>query len=76
MYLKNLNNYMVGFSNIIAQGVLDNIFILYGRITEVDLEKNFENMCKSWDTQKLVETLFKQIHDCVDFSEAVDITIG
>ena len=44
MYLKILNNYMVGFSNIIAQGVLDNIFISYGRITDVDLEKNLENM--------------------------------
>ena len=55
--------------------MLDNVFLWYGTIMSIYLEKNFENMCKAWDPQKLVETIFKQIHNCVEFSEAGDITI-
>ena len=62
MYLKNLNNYMVGFANITEQGILDHILLSYGRITAVDPEKNFYNMQTTWDNQKLVETLFKKIY--------------
>ena len=37
--------------------------------------KTFENMRKSWDTHKPVETLINKTHDCVKFSEAGGITI-
>jgi hypothetical protein len=40
------------------------------------LERTFENMRKAWDPQQPVETLFKQIQDCVDYAEAGGITIG
>ena len=76
MYLENLNNEMVGFVNITARGMLDHIFLSYGSIMDMELEKNFENMCKACDFKKPVEKLFKQIHDCVDFEEAGDIKIG
>jgi hypothetical protein len=33
-------------------------------------------MPKAWDPQQPVETLFKQIQDCVDYAEAGGITIG
>jgi hypothetical protein len=33
-------------------------------------------MRKAWDPQHPVETLFKQIQDCVDFTEAGGVTIG
>jgi hypothetical protein len=33
-------------------------------------------MRKAWDPQKPVETLFKQIQDCVDFAEAGGVAIG
>ena len=67
---------MVGFSNITAQGMLAYIFLSYEIITAVDLDKNFHNIQKTWDTQQLVETLFKKIHDCEEFSELGGITIG
>ena len=67
---------MVSFANITARGMLNHLFLSYDSITAVDLEKNFEKMRKAWDTQKPAETLFKQIHDCVEFSEAGGITIG
>jgi hypothetical protein len=51
-------------------------FFSYGSITEVDIEQNFENMRKAWDPQQPVETLFKQIQDCVDFAEAGRVVIG
>jgi hypothetical protein len=33
-------------------------------------------MRKTWDPQQPVETLFKQIQDCVDFAEAGGVAIG
>jgi hypothetical protein len=56
--------------------MLDHLFLTYGNITAVDLKNNFEQMRKAWDTQKPVETLFKQIQDCADFSEASWVIIG
>ena len=70
------NNDMASFANITARGMLDNVFLWYGTIMSIYLEKNFENMCKACDFKKPVEKLFKQIHDCVDFEEAGDIKIG
>jgi hypothetical protein len=61
MYLDVLNENMVGFANISAREMLDNLFSTYGNITAVDLEINFENMRRAWDPQQLVESLFKQI---------------
>jgi hypothetical protein len=76
MYLDVLNDYMVGFANIYARAMLDHIFITYGNITAVDLENNFEHMHRTWDPQQPVESLFKQIHDCADYSETGGVLIG
>jgi hypothetical protein len=76
MYLEILNNDMVGFANTSAREMLEHLFLSYGIITAVDLERNFETMWKAWDPQQPVETLFKQIQDCVDYAEAGGITIG
>jgi hypothetical protein len=40
MYLDTLNDDMVGVANITAQEMLDHLFLTYGKITAVDLEKN------------------------------------
>jgi hypothetical protein len=76
MYLEILNNDMVGVANTSAREKLEHLFFSYGSITSVDLERNFENMRKAWDPQQLVETLFKQIQECVDYAETGGITIG
>jgi hypothetical protein len=70
MYLDISNDNMVGYSNISARDMLDRIFTTYGNITVVDLEINFEHMRRAWDPQQPVESLFKQIQDCADYSEA------
>jgi hypothetical protein len=70
MYLEILNDNMVGYANISARDMLDHLFETYGNITSVDLEINFEHMRRAWDPQQPVETLFKQIQDCTDYSEA------
>jgi hypothetical protein len=67
---------MVGFANITASSMLDHLFITYGNITAVDLENRFEHMRHAWDAQEPVESLFKQIQDCADYSEAGDVLIG
>jgi hypothetical protein len=76
MYLEILNDNMVGYANISARGMLDHLFETYGNITAVDLEINYENLCRAWDPQQPVETLFKQILDCADYSEAGGVLIG
>jgi hypothetical protein len=70
MYLDILNDNMVGYANISARYMLDHLFETYGNITVVDLEINFEHMRRAWDPQQPVESLFKQIQDCADYSEA------
>jgi hypothetical protein len=76
MYLDILNDNMVGYANISATYILDHLFETYGNITAVDLEINFQHMRRAWDLQQPVETLFKQIQDCADYSEAWGIPIG
>jgi hypothetical protein len=76
MYLEILNDNMVGYSKISARDMLDHLFETYGNITAVDLEINFEHMRRAWDPQQPVETLFKQIQDCSDYSEAGGAPIG
>jgi hypothetical protein len=76
MYLDVLNDNMVGFANISARDMSDHLFTTYGNITAVDLESNFENMHRAWDPQQSVESSFKQIQDCADYSEAGGVLIG
>jgi hypothetical protein len=76
MYLDILNDNMVGYANISARDMLDHLFETYGNITAVDLDINFEHMRRAWDPQQPVESLFKQIQDCADYSEAGGVLIG
>jgi hypothetical protein len=76
MYIEILNDDLVGFANTTSRDMIDRLFLSYGSITAVDIEQNFENMRKAWDPQQPVETLFKQIQDCVDFAESGGVTIG
>jgi hypothetical protein len=76
MYLDILNDNMVGYDNISARDMLDHLFETYGSITAVDLEINLEHMRRAWDPQQPVETVFKQIQDCADYSEAGGVLIG
>jgi hypothetical protein len=76
MYLDILNDNMVGYANISAIYMLDHLFETYGNITSVDLDINFEHMRRTWDPQQPVETLFKQIQDCVGYLEAGGVPIG
>jgi hypothetical protein len=55
--------------------MLDHSFIAYGNTTAVDSQNNFEQMRKAWDPQQPVETLFKQIEDCAELSEAGGVSI-
>jgi hypothetical protein len=76
MYLEILNANIVGYANITSRYMLDHLFETYGNITAVDLEINFEHMRWAWDSQQPVESLCKQIQDCVDYSEAGGVPIG
>jgi hypothetical protein len=67
---------MVGYANISARDMLDHLFNTYSNITAVDLEINFEHMRRAWDPQQPVESLFKHIQDCADYSEAGGVLIG
>jgi hypothetical protein len=75
IYLDILSDNMVLYANISARYMLDHLFETYGNITAVDLEINFEHMRRAWDPQQPVETLFKQIQDCADYSESGGVLI-
>jgi hypothetical protein len=68
--LEVLNENMVGFDKISSRDMVDHLCSNYGNITAVDLEINFEHMRRAWDSQQPVGSLFKQIQDCADYSEA------
>jgi hypothetical protein len=76
IYLNILNDNMVGYANISERDMLDHLFGTYGNITAVDLEINFEHMRRAWDPQQPVESLFKQIQECADYSEAGGVLVG
>jgi hypothetical protein len=76
MYLYILNDNMVGYANISAREMWDHLFETYGNITAVDLKINFEHMRRAWDPKQPVESLFKQIQDCADYSDAGGCLIG
>jgi hypothetical protein len=76
MYLDILNDNMVGCANISARDMFDHLFETYGNITAVDLDINFEHMRRAWDPQQPVDSLFKQIQYCADYSEAGGVLIG
>jgi hypothetical protein len=56
--------------------MIDQLFITCGNSTAADLENNFEQMRKAWDSQQPVETLFKQIQYCADFLDSGGVLIG
>jgi hypothetical protein len=76
MYLDILNENVVCYTNISAIDMLDHLLDTYRNITAVDLEINFKHMRRAWDPQQPVESLFKQIQDCADYSEAGGVIIG
>jgi hypothetical protein len=76
MYIDILNDALVGFAKTTSRDMIDHLFLSYDRITEFDIEKNFENMRNASDQQQPVATLFKHIQDCVDFAEAGGVAIG
>jgi hypothetical protein len=76
MYIEILNDDLVGSANTTSRDMLYHLFLSYGIITAVYIEHNFENMQNAWDPQQPVETLFKQIQDCVDFAEYGGVAIG
>jgi hypothetical protein len=76
MNLDVLNDDMVGVANISDRDMLDHLFNTYGNIAAIDLENNFEHMRRAWYPQQPVESLFKQIQDCGNYSEAGCVIIG
>jgi hypothetical protein len=70
MYFDILSDSMVGYANISSRDMLDHLFETYRNIAAVDLEINFEHMRRAWDPLQPVESLFKQIQDCADYSES------
>jgi hypothetical protein len=75
IYLDILIDNMVGYANISARHMFDHLFETYSNIIAVDLEINFEHMRRPWDPQQPVESLFKQIQDRANYSEAGGVPI-
>jgi hypothetical protein len=75
MYLEILNDNMVGYATISARDMLDHLFENYRNLTAFDLEIKSQHMRRAWDPQQPVESLFRQIQYCADYSEAGGVLI-
>ena len=70
IYLKAIQDRVTEYTNVTLYDMLQHLYDNYGKITKDKLEKNRQEMNKAYDVTMPIETLFAQIEDCVDFSDA------
>ena len=70
IYLKSIQDRVTEYTNKNLQDMLQHLYDTYGKITEDKLEQNRQEMNQPYDVTLPIETLFAQIEDCVDFTDA------
>ena len=58
--LRQLKKYHTGFNNTTVKASLKHLYDTYGKITEFDLDNNFENMRTPWNQEEPLENVFPQ----------------
>ena len=70
MYLKTLQNRHMGFANVTTKQMLWHLYDNYGVITPTEHAENDMRMKKIFDSTMLIENLYEQIENAVEFAEA------
>lgn len=70
MFINALCDRHVGYANVTTLDMLTHLYDTYGKITEIDLNKNQEVMNEPFDHNLPIESFFRRIEECVEFAAA------
>ena len=70
IFINALCDRHVGYANVSTLNLLTHLYNTYGKITEVDLNRNQELMSEAFDPNLPIESFFRRIEECVEFAAA------
>jgi len=70
MFVSALSDPHVGYANISTLQLLTQLYAMYTKITDYDLEENKEAMAAKYNVNLPTETFFKRIEECVQYAAA------
>ena len=70
MFTRDLKNRYIGYENVTTKQLLTHLFATYGKISGTDLCINNTRMNAAYDVNHSIETLFDQIEDGMDYTDA------
>ena len=68
IFVRSLRNKHIGYTNVTTLQLLTHLYIVYAKISAVDLEANTNRMKAPYDVNLLIKTFFDQIEDAVEFA--------
>jgi len=68
-YLRHLHNQYTGYNNTTVLQVFQHLFCIYGNITKIELIENEQKLKTPWNQEELIETVFHQVEECVEFAQ-------
>jgi len=70
MFVSALSDPHVRYANISTMQLLTHLYNTYAKITDYNLEENKEAMAANYDVNLPIETFFKRIEECVQYTAA------
>jgi hypothetical protein len=70
MFVRTLQTKYIGYLNVTTRQLLDHLYSQYAQISAADLQENDAALKTAYDPNLLIETLFDQVEDDVDFAAA------
>jgi hypothetical protein len=71
-YLRQFDHKTLGFADVPLTDLLAHLDIKYGKITQLQLEANLEELDKPWNPEEPIEDLWTAIETCIIFAEDDD----
>jgi hypothetical protein len=68
LYLEQLNDEQVGFANATPLRIMQHLMASFGEITEIDLEKNLQELRSPWNPDTPIHTVFARGTTCRKFA--------
>jgi hypothetical protein len=69
LYLSSMHNHLTGYANVPVATMLTNIFTNYAQIDNLAMDDVETNICKQWDPNTPIESMYKQIQTNCDIAE-------
>jgi phytoene dehydrogenase-like protein len=68
LYLEQLNDEQVGFTNGTPQHIMEHLMATFGEITEIDLENNLQDIKAPWNPDTPIHSVFARGTKCHNFA--------